>query len=178
MKKKVLLAGAFLLLFTAFSQAQENNRNDHGSQVRAVAKSETEAQSHGEAVSAVASSKSQGSVDARAERLLTRSEKRERKEARRASHESNKELASQRREEAKAGILTETGIEMGGADRAKKGSKDNKGIKARTGINTETGIKGNGRSKAGVKTRVGTDVQLSRPNINIGNRLNVGAGIF
>ena len=178
MKKQVLLAGALLLSFTAFSQAQENNRNEHGSQVRTVAKSETEAQLHGDIVSAVASSKSQASADARAERLFTRSERRERKEARRASHESNRESASQRREEAKAGILTETGIEMGGADRAEKGSKGDKGIKARTGINTETGIKGNGRSKAGVKTSVGTDVQLSRPNIKIGSRLNVGAGIF
>ena len=173
MKKQILIAGALLLSFAAFSQTKENTRNDHGTQVSTVAKSETEARAHGDIVSGVASSKSQGSAEARAER-------RQRHEARKASDNANKDAASTRREEARAerADQVESGINIESGDRVKKDSEADKGVKAKNGVKAEADIKGHHGSKAGIKTGVGTDVQLSRPNIKVGSRLNVGAGIF
>lgn len=178
MKKQILLAGALLISFAAFSQTKENKKSEHGTQVRTVAKSETEAQAHGSIVSGVASSKSQGTAEAKAERLSNRSERMERNEARKEAGEDRREASAARREEAKTAKEVRAdaiiGIEAG--EKAEKGTQAEKEIKADKAVKAE--IKGRNGSKAGVKTQTGTGVKLSRPNIKVGNRLNVGAGIF
>lgn len=141
MKKQILLAGAILLSVSAFSQTKENTKKEHGTQVSTVAKTETEVQSHGTVVSDVASSKSQATTEAKADRLISRSERMQRKEEHKASGKAHNDIASDRR-------TGEKSQDMGIKGSAKAG------VKARTGTEVKLSrpnIRVNNRLNAGIR---------------------------
>lgn len=165
MKKQILLAGAILLSASAFSQTSENTKSEHGTQVRTVAKTETgETHSHGTAVSAVASSKSQGSAETRADRSISRSERRQMKEEQKASGRSHEDVSADPKH-------------VNGDHRTSERSHDGVSMEGRTrGMSHGTDVRKG--PKTGVKAGAGANIKLSRPNIRGNSRLNAGARIL
>jgi hypothetical protein len=208
MKTKLLIGAALLFSAASFAQSpkaakQDRNKENHGTNVSAVARTEAEAGTKGDAVSAAASAKAQASVN---RQNPTAEERAERKAARKAAHEAKREeqeefvadvkaRADAREEdisadmkaeiEARKAALKESKEEAKAARAAAKAERKSSDddlldadAKVKVGKADKKSAKPSRPAKIKGGAGVNTDVQLHRPKVGAKARGTAGLGIL